>query len=203
MTQLGGCVVASFFGGMAESYRKTGKRTVEAQYPEMAGKRVAVVVAADRVVQAEHPALLARLTSGISGRLASGASAKPIPPTVVLRYLYNHPRWPAKPYSEIAAALGAETLLVVDLYEFRLHEPGNAWLWDGRASATVGVVEASGALPDDFSLSHEISVKFPDSSGYGKTDYTEIQVLSALTKRLIDRASWLFYDHKEDYYSDY
>lgn len=188
---------------MAESYRRTGQRTVEAEYPELAGKRVAVVVAADRVVQAEQPGLLAQLTNAVAGRLAAHAGAVLVPPTATLAYLYNHPRWPAMPYSELAEALGAQTLVVVDLYEYRLHEPGNVWLWEGRASASVGVVETAGPLPDDFTFSRDVAVRFPDQSGYSRSDLSEIQVRSALTKRLVDRITWLFYDHKEDYYPEY
>lgn len=198
-----GCVVGALVGGMMESYRRTGTRKVEAEYPELANKSVAVVVAADRVVQAEHPGLLARVTSAVSLRLSSQAGARVVNPAGVLEFLYNHPRWPALPYSELAKSLGAETLLVVDLYEFRLHEPGNAWLWEGRAAGRIDVIETAGALPDDSSFSRDVSVKFPDGSGHDRSEFTETQVLSVLTSRLIDRISWLFYDHQEPYYPDY
>ncbi|RMD64601.1 MAG: hypothetical protein D6824_03765 [Planctomycetota bacterium] len=198
-----GCAIASLVGGMAESYRRTSKRTVEAEYPDLAGKRVAVVIAADRVVQAEQPGLLAHLTNAVASRLAANAGALVVPPAATLGYLYNHPRWPALPYSELAKALNAEALVVVDLYEYRLHEPGNVWLWEGRASANVGVVDTTGPLPDDFAFSKDVAVKFPDQSGYSRNDLSETQVRSVLTKRLVDRITWLFYDHKEDYYPEY
>jgi len=40
-------------------------------------------------------------------------------------------------------------------------------------------------------------VKFPDKDGFTPQDMAEELVTTALSNRLIDRVSWLFYTHEE------
>ncbi len=197
----GGCQMV---GGMAASFYKTGSHAVEADYPDLAGKKTAVIVAADRFVQADHPSLTPRLTAGIAARIAAYAECETVlNPRNVLLFQTDHPRWPVMSHSELAAALGVDRLVYVDVYDFRLHETGNQYLWDGRVAAVVGVVEADGALPDEFAYQKDIIVGFPDGPGYGPTDFTDAQVMAVLQSRFVDRVSWLFYEHEEKNIMDY
>lgn len=199
-----GCAVGTIVGGMAESHRRNSTRTVFSEYTGIVDKSFAVVVAADRGIQSIRPQQVARLTTLITQRLIEHADAAGVvPPAVILEYQYNNPRWVTLTYDELAEALGVERLIYVDLSEFRLNDPGNAHLWNGLASGTVGVVEADGPLGDDFAFSRQIAVRFPDQDGYTRTSYTADQVAAVLEKRFVDRLTWLFYDHEEPYYPDY
>jgi len=203
-TSLVGCEAAVLVGGMMESYRQTSTRTVEAQYEGLEGKSVAVMVAADRLIQSTDPRIVARLTTLITERLVSEAGVSGfVPPTLIVEYQLNNPTWAATPYSEIAEEFGVDRLVFIDLYEYRLHEPGNAYLWSGLASANVGVIEADGALADDFVFTRHVSVKYPDERGLGPTDLPANQVAGQVQRRFLDRVTWLFYDHQEPYYPDY
>ena len=199
-----GCAVPTLVGGMAESYKRTSTHSIPSEYDGLKDKSFAVIVAAERMIQSSRPQEVARLTTLITERLITSADAAGVvPPSVVLGYQYNHPRWVTMTYDELAEEFGVERLVYVDLYEFRLNDPGNAYLWGGQAAATVGVVEADGPLGDEFVYSKQISVHFPDEDGYGPTDYTGEQIAAVLEKRFVDRLTWLFYDHQEPYYPDY
>ena len=199
-----GCEIVGIASVMAESYKRSSTRTVPAEYRGLEGKNFAVIVSSDRVIQSDNPNLLPRLGVAFAERLREHAGAAGyVPPDVMFAYLTANPRWAARPYSDIAEELGVERLIIVEVLEFRLHEPGNQYLWNGAASAIVGVVEADGPLPDEFIFRRQVRVKFPDSDGFGPLDYGATFVSMRLQTRLLDRVTWLFYDHQEPYYPDY
>ena len=199
-----GCIIGAAVGGAIESYRQESTHEVAGQYEGLTGQSFAVIVAADRQIQANHPTIEAELTRRISERLKEHAGAAGyIPPDALLAYLLNNPNWSAQPLGQLAADLEVDRLIFVDLYEFHLHEAGNQYVWDGVAEGSVGVIEGDGPLPDDFAFQTTIRVGFPDGTGFGPMDFSGQQVASALLVRYVDRASWLFYAHQEDYYPKY
>ncbi|MBL9001752.1 MAG: hypothetical protein JNK25_11510 [Phycisphaerae bacterium] len=200
-----GCHAIGFF---AESYRKDSTHEVKAEYTGLAGKSFALVVSVDRMVQADHPGLMDRLTGKITERLAAyqnnPRASGFVPARTVLKYQYDNPSWPSKPFGDLAAALGgADRLIHVEVIEYRLHDPGNPHEWDGVATATVGVIEADSGLPDQFVFEKTVSVRFPGKKGFNPSNMNASVVTTALSARLIDRVSWLFYDHQEPYYPEY
>lgn len=199
-----GCQVVALAGIMADTAKRTGDVEVPADYTGLTGKSYAVVVSADRVIQSEHAGIVAHLTDRINTTLAAeaGASAH-IPTASLLRVLYNKPQWAAMSRHDVAEMLGVERLVVVDLTEFRLTEPGNRYLWDGAATAYVEVYESDGPAPEEPMYERSIRVGFPDHGGVLREELPESAVSSALSKRLTDRVAWLFYDHKEPYTIEY
>lgn len=201
-----GCVVGAFIGGMAESYRRTSTYAVAADYEGLQDKSYAVAVYGDRVLQGANPTLLPRLTNRISLRLAdpalTGASGF-VPAQSVLEVQFSHPDWAGWSYERLAEEFGVQRLIVVEIYEYRLNEPGNAYLWDGLIAAKVGVVEADGPIPNEFSYSKDIQVRFPNETGMGPTDFNRQQVQAGLEQRFVDRVTWLFFEHQEAYYPEY
>jgi len=207
---LPGCSVLGFGGAMIESSRRNSTKEIAAEYTGLKGKKWAVVVVADRVIQAEYPDVVLYLTSQITDRLSDPkgahkeiAAAGFIPAQPLLSYLYEHPRWITMTRGDLAKELGVDRLIVVELIEYRLNDPGNQYLWAGQATGSVGVIEADSALPDEFAFEKPISVRFPDKDSFGPNDMSSQVVATALGKRFIDRCSWLFYKHDEKYYPDY
>lgn len=190
-----GCTIIGW-GFMAyDEYKKSGTHIEKATYTGLEDTNFAVLVTADRMIQATYPEVVPQLTNGVSNRLAENVGAAGyVPGSAMLTYQYNHPGWAARSYGEIAEELGVQRLVVIDIQEFRLNDPGNQYIWDGVAAATVAVVEADGPFPDDISHEHFVHVTFPDSGGYGREDFTRVQILSVLKSRFIDRATWPFYD---------
>lgn len=196
-----GCEVV---GVMAASYQATGTHEVYAEYQGLDGESFAIFIAADRTIQAQNPRLIPRLTTSITAQLVTNTGATGyVPAALVLDYTFNNPSWPAKPYGELAEELGVGRLIVIDLYEHRLNERGNSYLWDGVIAGNIGVVEADGPFPNDYAYTKGVAVRFPDQGGYGPDDYTADQILAVLERRFTNRAAWLFYDHEEDNVPDY
>lgn len=202
---LPGCQIA---GIVAENERREVPRDIKAEFRGMEGKSFAVIVAADRFTQAEHPQLIDYLTNKITDRLAAPTNdpvaGGVVPASDVLRYIYNNPAWTAKPLAEVAKGLGSpDRLVMVEVGEFRLHEPGNQYEWSGTASGTVAIVDTASANPEQYAFQKTVSVTFPDSKGYGPEQMSESQVMSALGLRFVDRSVWPMVDHKEMYYIKY
>ena len=190
-----GCTLVGFGFMAVEEYRKTGSHIEEAQYKGLTDKNFAVIVSADRMIQANYPEIVPQMTTSMSQRLAENVDAQGfVPGMTMLTYQYNHPSWSSKSYGEVAEELGVERLIVIDIQEFRLNDPGNRHIWDGAAAATIAVIEADGPYPDDVSHEHFVHVTYPDSGGYGPDDLNRMQMISVLKSRFINRASWPFYD---------
>lgn len=193
-----GCVIPAAIGGMAESYHRTGSSEIPAEYTGISGKSFAVVVSGSRMMEGEHPGLTARLIQRINDRLILNANPSyAIPSGDLLTVLYNTPQWPAMTRGEVAEMLGVERLVVVEVIEYTLHEPGNQYVWDGVGSVLVSVYETDSGMPDDPTYEKAIRVTFPDARGFMRTDLPESAVTTELSNRLVNRVSWLFYDHEE------
>lgn len=192
-------------GGMAQSYNETASHKVEAEYLGLNEKSFAVVVAADRSIEADFPGLVAELSKRIDERLAQNANASGhVPHVDVLAYTYNNPGWSARTRADLGKALGnPQRIVFLDFTEFRLNDPGNAYLWDGVAAGSIGVHELDGPIPEDFAFERAIRVKFPDKIGQGPNEFNREQVTSVLLKRFVDRATWLFYEHEEKITPEY
>lgn len=194
-----GCQIVALAGIMADTYKKTQPVKVPVDYDGLVDKSYAVVVSADRVIQAEHQGLIGHLTARINTTIAeeAGASAH-IPTNSLLRAVYDKPQWQAMSRDDVARMLGVERLIVVDVTEYRLTEPGNRYIWDGSATAYIEVYESDGPAPDDPIYERAIRVTFPDFGGVLREELPETAVSSELSRRLAERVAWLFYDHEED-----
>lgn len=205
ISTMSGCTMLGF---MAESYQRSSTHEIPAEYVGLEGKSFVVVVTADRIIQADHPGLIDRLTAKLTERLSTNTNvpraAGYVPADKVLRYLYDNPTWHGKPLAELAQSLGGvDRLILVEVNEYRLNDPGNAYEWDGVAAGSVGVVDTSSANPDEFVFEKAVSVKFPDKKGFDPNNTSRESITSVLSSRFIDRVSWLFYNHEEPYYPDY
>ncbi len=193
-----GCIIPAMIGGMAESHHRTGSTTYPAEYERIAGHSFAVVCSASRVIEAEHPGITARITQRVNDRLIQNANPSyAIPSTDLLTVLYNTPQWPAMTREDIANLLGVERLVVIEIVDYKLHEPGNQYVWDGAIAGVVSVYESDSALPNDPIYEKALSITFPDSTGFMRNDIPEAAVTAELSNRFINRAAWLFYEHEE------
>jgi hypothetical protein len=197
-----------FVGGMIENARRESTREVKAEYTGLEGKDFAVVVYADRIIQADNPKLVEFITEQMTKRLSSSLNTpRPsgfVASDSVLRYLYDNPGWNTKPMSELAKGLGGvKRLVYVELHSYQLRDPGNQYEWNAVASGNVSIVEIDSVAPDDFAFQRTVTVRFPDKKGLGPSDIPGSGVNTAVALRFVDRASWLFYDHDEPYYPDY
>jgi hypothetical protein len=164
---------------------------------------------ADRYIQGDYPQIVPYLTSRITEQLASPAAQQKvaakgyIPAAPLLNWLYEHPRWTAMSHSSLARELGVDRLIVVELLEYRLNEPGNQYVWAGEATGTIGVCEIDGAAPDEYAFQKPLKITYPDKEGYGPDKLPSEAVATELARRFAERCAWLFYAHEEPYYPKY
>lgn len=196
-----GCVLAPFL----RASELHGTKDVKAKYTGLEGKTFAVIVAADRSIQATYPMLVPQVTSTVSKRLFDKVGATMwIPPEDVMAFQYQHPQWTTWTLKHLSEELGVDRLVFIDIQEFRLNEPGNQYLWKGAAGGVVGVVEAENDTSESFSFSEQINVRFPTKeTGLSPSQTSWDQVQAMLALRFVDRASWLFFDHEEANMIDY
>ncbi|MEM0982843.1 MAG: hypothetical protein AAGI17_02715 [Planctomycetota bacterium] len=195
---LGGCALFGFIAYTAENARRTGSTTYPADYDGLTDKTYAVVVEADRVIQAEHPSLVPRLIDRVNTMIHDNAGASQyIPSDRIVRFIYDNPTWQALSRGELAERLGVERLIVVEVLEYRHHSEGNPYIWEGVASAITSVFESDSGIPDDPSFQRSFIVSFPDNTEVLRESIPEAAVRTELTNRVARRAAWLFYEHDE------
>lgn len=196
-----GCQAVALAGVMADTFEKTGTKTVYPEYERLHGKTFAVVIAAERVMQGNDPRAVTRITNAITRKLVQNkdlhGAAGFVPGTKVMELQYSKPRWSTWSYGKLADEFGVDRLIVIDLQEYRLSEPGNAYLWSGAVVGKVGVVEADEINPDEFVFTKEIRVTFPDESGVTTSAINRATVSANLEERFSDRVAWLFFKHEE------
>ncbi len=201
-----GCNIVGFFGAIEAERRRTGTITVEGVYDGLEGERVAVVVDASREIYMTAPQVVGAILTEIIARLEANAGVQSVVPAAeVQRVLYNEPGLLDRTFDEIAARFGVERLVIIQLDEFRLAEPGNEYVWNGQAAGNLLVIEADSYLEDDVRLEQYVNVTYPDQPNTTIDDLSANAVALELLRRFANRASWFFYDHKERYpeYQEY
>lgn len=193
-----GCNIMGAAGIVGSAFHEAGSTEVLAEYTGLRGETAAVVVYMDQYLRATDPRLTNRLTNAVTRELMRPevGLAGVVPGALVLEFQYESPAWSTWSYQELCDEFTVSRLVVVELYEYRLHEPGNRYVWDGRAAARVGVYE-SGTGSNEFAYRNDIAVRFPDQMGTLETEMSRGAVAANLEQRLVNRITWLMYDHEE------
>jgi hypothetical protein len=92
---LQGCTL---IGGMAESYKQNSTHAVPAEYTGLTGKSVAVVVIADRSIEADFPGISATLIERFNERIRQFCNpSKAFPSVQLVQFLTNNPQLMVRP----------------------------------------------------------------------------------------------------------
>ena len=200
---LAGCEAAHLFGGMAQNFEYSKQIEVLSKYDGLENQSVAVIVQSDMATMYEHPDLEYSIAIGIAGRIQKEVpGVKVVDPRRVHTWKFRTPQWSSMPMGEIATRLDVDRLVHVDIYEYRLHPPGNRYLWDGVCAANVGVIERSGYDPDTFVDSFNVESRYPDLEGVGRENASPSQIQSGVLVPFVQRTAWLFHTHLEPKHPD-
>lgn len=206
-TFAGGCNILGFAGALEEQRRRTGKVWVDGVYNGLEDQKVAVVVDASNDIYATggEEVVGAVLVEVIARLVANAEAESVVPATDIMRVLYDEPDLLDRTYDEVAARLGVDRLIVIQLDEFRLAEPGNQYVWSGQAAGNLLVIEADSYIEDDVRLEQYVNVTYPDRANTTIDDLTAQVVALELLRRFANRSSWFFYRHQERYpgYQEY
>lgn len=197
------CEIGYLIGGMAQNAEYQTLLEVEPQYDGLENKTVAVVVNADMATLYEHPVLSRQLAGGLAVRIQQSVpGVRVMSPDAVLAWQFNTTGWSAMPYGDIAATLNVDRVVFVDLYEYRLHPPGDRWMWEGVCAASIGVIERESIDPDFFAKDMSVTTTFPDIETVTRDEMTQQQMEFGLVQRFIRDTTWLFHTHLEPKYPD-
>jgi hypothetical protein len=198
----GGCAVGGAVGAMAQEYEYQKRIEVPAQY-DLKNKSVAVVVHADLATLYEFPSLTADIGGIVASLIAEHVpGARVLAPQFVSVWQQRTPNSQAMPYGEIAAQLGVDRVVLIDVYEYRHNPPGNRWQWEGVCASHVGIIERDGLDPDVFADTFNVISEFPNAPLLTRQEASEEQIRLGLMVQYTRQVSWLFYDHLEPKYPD-
>lgn len=170
---------------------------VPPQYLDLEGRTVAVLASVDPSVQARHPDAVANLIRGVSGRIVENVpNARVAEPDKVRAFQRANPAWPTERPARLIQALGVERLIVLDVAEYRTHEPGNAAIREGLIQANVDLYEAESRDPDERSLTASVEGRFPRNRSVGEVTASAESVEIAALADFCLRAAGVFHEHE-------
>ena len=172
---------------------------VKAEYHGLQNQKVAVLVDANQALLFEHPLAQLEVCQVVSQRLAGNvAGITIVDARQVVDFQNRNIYWTTVPYSQIAQRLGVNRLVIIELTDYRLHEPGNVNVWRGVISAHVAVVEADGPRPDDLIYDAAVTVAYPPDRPLGILNSDQRTIRLATLDLFARAAAGKFYDHKKD-----
>jgi predicted small secreted protein len=171
---------------------------VTAEYYGLKDQTVAVLINADYPVLYQHRDIQWELGTAISNLIADGVpGVKVIDARDVVAFQNRNIYWSTAPYGELAKKLGCTRLILVELQEFRLHEPGNTMMYRGVASARVEVAEANGAKPNDAAYATVVTAAYPPNNPQGIPDADPQTIRKGIVDIFSRSVAWKFFDHEE------
>jgi hypothetical protein len=200
---LPGCAIGALIGGIKQNQEYQTLLMVQPKYPDLPGQTVAVVCDAPMEVLDAYPELVYTIQRDVARRIAGNVhEARVLPPHVVSRWQFQTPAWQALPLSDILDQLGVQRIVMIEIYEFRLHPHGNRYMWDGVSAAHVGVIEEGGFDPDSFARTFNIHMSFPSMGHVSRDEVSQSTIVMGLLDGFIKKTAWLFYEHTEPKYPD-
>ena len=197
------CAVGKLVGGMMQNFEYTKQVVTYPAYSDLENKSVAVIVDVDMVTLYEHPDVAVSIAANVSRRLSKNVPGiRVVPSALVIQWQFRTPQWNAMPYGEVAQRLNVDRIVHIDVHEFRLHPPGNQWLWDGLCGANVGIIERDGYDPDSYVDTFNVTVAFPDMQGVTRENASAQGVQRGLLTLFTRKTSWLFFTHLEPKFPD-
>jgi len=172
---------------------------VSAEYMGLDGQKVAVMVAADELLLYGYPQAPIQLCRAVTGKIAVNVPDVNVTiPAEIIRFQKENPYWQNIRYSELVKKMGVDKIVLIDLVEYRTHEPGNAHLWQGIITANVGVLDALAEDPDNFVFYNTVEVRFPEKSSVGLVNSDDESIQLGMLILFARDAGGLFYDHQAE-----
>ncbi len=193
----GGCGPARYFAYLAAP--ELPGKTVPAEFSDLDGHRVVIVIFADQRVQYEHPRARLTLAAAIRAEMKERLKGVSVTdPAKVWQYQNDHAAWEMVERSELAKQFGADYVLYVALLEYATREVGSVNLYRGRITAECSLYQA-GMSDQEGRVWHcdRLAVVYPESGPSGIPDETDRTVRQEAERLLADALVKKFYDHKE------
>jgi hypothetical protein len=194
---MSGCEAVAFVAqGMTP---KPAPLLVKAEYRGLENQTVAVLVDAHQALLFEQPLAQVEVSQAVSTKLAGGVPGiTVIDARQVVDFQNRNIYWNTVPYSQLARRLGVTRLVLIELTEYRLHEPGNANIWRGVMSGNVAVAEVDAPRPDDLVYDSPVTVAYPPDRPLGVLKSDQRTMRFATLDLFSHAVAGKFHDHKEE-----
>lgn len=200
---IGGCQI---FGVLAYGVAgdKANKVNVKGQYMDLSGRKTAVIVALPEDAYRRYPTAQKRITQMVSREMQGQIeNVRIVNPDDVVAFQQKYPYWNTLQYSDLAKAFRVDRLILVDVNQYSMYEPGNQNVMQGVVVADVGVIEAANqetgdiGSGDQLAFQQVVKVRYPEDRELGVPDGDQATVELATVVEFSKRVTWLFYDHEE------
>ena len=194
-TALAGC---QHMGFLAYVFSPHGdKQVVDAQFKDLPGKKIAIVIYADDSVTYENPYIRLESSLAVAAELRKHVkNVTLVDARVIARYQDENLQWEAMDKTQLGKAFEADYVLYISLLEFATREPGSVNLLRGHIVSQVDVYRTT--LPERQARVYatEISVTWPKDMAVGAAGEGDQKirqgVLAEFSKTLVEK----FYSHE-------
>lgn len=168
-----------------------------AEYRGLEDQRVAVIVNADELQLSRFPNAREMIARNIAARLADNMpTVEVVHPRDITAFVENNPYWATLRYSELVDRVNVDRLVVIDILEYRTHEPGNRHEWSGAVSGNVYVIDADAIDPDNPAYARVMSAVFPEGQPIGVVSSDNATIEAGMVGVFARDTAGLFYDHE-------
>ena len=191
---LGGCLAAGWLADGVVDPAHTVR--VEPEYLGLENQRVAVLVDTDIDIAMAHPLAQLEVASVISDRIADNVPGATVRDAEqIARFQQRNLYWTTARYADLMERLEVDRLVIIELVDYHLHEPGNVNIWRGLITANIGVAEADGDNPNNLVYASTVSVTYPPESEVGLLNANQRTIRLATLDSFSRAAAGKFYQH--------
>ncbi len=170
--------------------------TVKAAYTGLENQRVAILVDADEYTLFAHPHAQRLVAEAVGRELKNNVPGVSVTdPAQIEKFQRNNPAWISVPYRDLFGQLDVDRLVFIELVEYRMHEPGDRYVWQGVIVANVGVAEAEASNPDQLAFLTTVSTKYPPDRALGVLEADEQTMELATLKTFSVDVGNLFHEY--------
>lgn len=172
---------------------KEPTKTVPAEYPHLAGKKVCILVWADADTMFEFPHVQYELSEFIAVALKPNVKGLTfVPNRNVVDYQRNDGDWDRKPPAKIGARFSADRVLMIELTQYTTREPDSPHLYRAHIAANVKIYDVA-----DFDAGPTyktvVEIAYPESAS-GQWGLTEDAVRKAGMETFAGELAGKFYE---------
>lgn len=174
---------------------KEPTRDVEAEYPYLPGKSVAVAVWADAETRFEYPHLELEVAQFVTDALkASVEDVTLMKAEKVVDFQRRNPNWDRMDPATLGGRFDVDRLIILELTQYTTREPESPFLFRGRIIANVKVYDSDYPNTQPQYSGH-VETVYPKES-HGEWGETDRSIRRETMKAFATDVAGLFYDRE-------
>jgi hypothetical protein len=174
-------------------------KTVPAEYPYMAGKRVCIVVRAGMETLSIYPHVQLEVADHVRVQLEANVKGTTVvEPRKIVDLQRSDPDWEKMDPAALGKRFGADRVLECDLTQYTTREPESDYMYRGHISAALRVfdTEYPNSQP---TFQTQVQTVYP-KDGPGKWGSDDRAIRRATMEIFAQDVAFKFYDHKVKVY---